>query len=108
MISSEALEYDPDKDKVITKNEYELNRLLDEHCKAKVDRDNKNCLMKNGVLEKVRIIERRRMGMSPSKSQIRCRSDDSDSEMMLVPKNLSYFLSLPSQPHNDQKIRFYQ
>ena len=70
----------PDKDTVITKNEAELNKLVEEHCKAKEDRDNKKLLMKNKVLEKVRIIERRRRGMSPTKGTIRGRSDDSDSE----------------------------
>ena len=79
-ISTAALEYDPDKDKVITKNEDELNRLVEEHCKANKNRDIKKSQMKNKVLEKVRIIERKRRGLSPTKSKIRNRSDDIVSE----------------------------
>ena len=41
VITSEALEYDFVQDKVITKNEDELNRLVEEHCKATEDRENK-------------------------------------------------------------------
>ena len=41
VITIEAAEYDPTIDKVVTKNEEELNRLVDEHCKFKVDRENK-------------------------------------------------------------------
>ena len=57
-----------------------MNRLVEEHCKAKEDNDIKKSQMKNKVLEKVRIIERKRRGLSPTKSQIRNRSDDSESE----------------------------
>ena len=41
VIQSEALEYDPANDKVVTKNEEVLNRLVDENCKSKDDRENK-------------------------------------------------------------------
>ena len=74
VITSAALEYDADKDTVITKNEDELNRLVEEHCKAKGDRDNKKDMMKNRILEKVRDIERKRRGMR------RGRSDEDDSD----------------------------
>ena len=79
VITIEAVEYDPTIKKVVTKNEEELNRLVDEHCKFKVDREHKTNLMTNKVSEKVRIIERNRMAISPTKSMRRGRSDDSES-----------------------------
>ena len=57
VITSTALEYDADKDTVITKNEDELNRLVEEHCKAKGDRESKKDMMKNRILEKVILME---------------------------------------------------
>ena len=80
VITSEAIEYDSAQDKVITKNEDVLNRLVDENCKATDDRDNRKLLLKNKVLEKVRVIERKRKGVTTAKSLKRGRSDDSESD----------------------------
>ena len=69
-------------DSVVTKDEEELKRLMEERCKGKKDEDKEMSLMKNQVLEKVRILERNRLGIKPSRSRSfrRGRSEDSDSE----------------------------
>ena len=79
---SAIIEYDAEHDRVVTKDEDELNRLVEEHCKVKKDKDKNLSLMRNQVLEKVRIFERKRLGLKPSRSRsmLRGRSDDSDSE----------------------------
>ena len=81
--TNEIIEYDAEHDKIVTKNETELNRLVAEHCKGKKDKEKKMTLMRNKVFEKVRIYERNRLGItsrSRSNSQRRGRSDDSDSD----------------------------
>ena len=80
--TNEILEYDAVSDSVVTKDEEELKRLMEERCKGKKDNDKEMSLMKNQVLEKVRILERNRLGIKPSRSRSfrRGRSEDSDSE----------------------------
>ena len=85
---TEIIEYDQLNDKVVTKDEKKLAKLMEEYCskdsKNKKDRDQKLSLLRNKVFEKVRIYERNRLGISSSRSrsnsQRRARSDESDSD----------------------------
>ena len=80
--TKDVIEYDVVHDTVVTKNEEEFNRVMEEHCKVKQDKGNKLKLLKNQVLEKVRMFERHRLGLKPSRSRSfrRGRSEDSDSD----------------------------
>ena len=80
--TKDIIEYDVEHDTVVTKNEEEFNRVMEEHCKVKQDKVQKLKLMKNQVLEKVRIFQRHRLGLKPSRSRSfrRGRSEDSDSD----------------------------
>ena len=80
--SDDIIKYDVDQDKVVTKDEDELNRLVEMHCKGTKNRDTKLTYLKNQVLEKVRISERNRLGLKPTRSRStrRGRSQDSDSD----------------------------
>ena len=95
--TDEIIEYDAEHDRVLTKNEDELNRLMEEHCKGKKDKEKKMTLMKNQVLEKVRIFERNRLGLKPTRSRSarRGRSEDSESDSGSV-KSLRLAASQPA------------
>ena len=56
--TNEIIEYDAEHDRVLTKNEEEMNRLMEEHCQGKKDKEKKMTPLKNQVLEKIRIFER--------------------------------------------------
>ena len=80
--TNNIVEYDPEQDRVITNNEMEFTRMMKQHCKEGTDPEKKLDYMKNQVLEKFRILERKRLGLKPSRSRSlrRGRSEDSDSE----------------------------
>ena len=79
---NKIIEYDAVDDKVVTKNEKEFNRILELHCKSKKDKEINKILLKNQVLQKVRKVERSKLGLKPTRGRsfVRGRSEESDSE----------------------------
>ena len=87
-IPQHFFEYVEETYEVKTVDESAFEQFVDENCRARKDRDQRKLEMRNKLLDQVRVVERRRRGLSTSSavsfawsessSKVRARSEESD------------------------------
>ena len=87
-IPQHFFEYLEETDEVKTVDESAFEKFVEKNCRARKDRDQKKLEFKNKLLDQVRVVERRRRGLSTSSaasfawsdtsSKVRARSEEND------------------------------